>query len=324
MKNKWTQEEINFLIENYPLYGKEYCEKKLNREGSSIFKKASRLKLKVNSDVRLANNIKAQVKYQNDRTNDEFNINIEQFINIQKPEVAYILGFLWADGYIVRNEVRLEIVKDDLDTIKPILESIGYWTYSYRDRNGCRTSGRATTSNKKLKEFLVDHDYDKKSYVSADKILSKMPNDLKHYFFRGLVDGDGCITTKGLVISSTYNQDWAYVDDLSYQLGISAYTYRRRKASESGSTIEINGKQALIACDYIYNGFSNDNIGLIRKHDKYLTLKGKIENSREFILIQKKKIALELYNKGIPVTTIIAETGIASTTLRRFINTIQK
>jgi len=41
-------------------------------------------------------------------------------------------------------------------------------------------------------ELLVDNDYKLKSYNSADKILSKIPNSLHHYFFRGLIDGDGC------------------------------------------------------------------------------------------------------------------------------------
>ena len=93
MKNKWTQDEIKFLIENYPSYGKEYCAKKLNRESSSIFKKASRLKLKVNSDVRLANNIKAQVKFQNERPNNDFNINIDDMqekIRLLEDQVSNI------------------------------------------------------------------------------------------------------------------------------------------------------------------------------------------------------------------------------------------
>lgn len=325
MKNKWTQEEINFLIKNYPLYGKEYCEKKLNREGSSIFKKASRLKLKVNSDVRLANNIKAQVKYQNDRTNDEFNINIEQFINIQKPEVGYILGFLWADGYIVRNEIRLEIVKDDLDAIKPILESIGKWTYSYRNRNGCKTSGRATTSNKKLKEFLVEHDYDKKSYVSADKILSKIPNDLKHYFFRGLVDGDGCIyvnkktNEKRISISSSVNQNWFYVENICDEIGVNFNVYQKI-GKHSSSVIEINGIYAKTFCDYIYQ---DKQFGLHRKYNKYLILTELYNNSKRTIDAINKSKALSLHNSGIPITKIIKATGIPSTTLRRFLSTVK-
>jgi hypothetical protein len=275
MKNKWTQDEINFLIENYPSYGKEYCEKKLNREGSSIFKKASRLKLKVISDVRLANNIKAQVKFQNERPNNDFNINIEQFLNIQKPEVAYILGFLWADGYIIRNEIRLEIVKDDLDHIKPILESIGTWTYSYRDRNRngvkTKTSGRAVTSNRKLKEFLACHDYDKKSYVSADKILSKIPNELKHYFFRGFVDGDGNIypPKKRITLAGSLKQDWGFISKICDELKIKHNIYRNSNKS-TNSVVEINGINGVIFGNYIFKG---NEFGLKRKSDKFNKIK---------------------------------------------------
>jgi hypothetical protein len=275
MKNKWTQDEINFLNENYPSYGKEYCEKKLNREGSSIFKKASRLKLKVISDVRLANNIKAQVKFQNERPNNDFNINIEQFLNIQKPEVAYILGFLWADGYIIRNEIRLEIVKDDLDHIKPILESIGTWTYSYRDRNRngvkTKTSGRAVTSNRKLKEFLACHDYDKKSYVSADKILSKIPNELKHYFFRGFVDGDGNIypPKKRITLAGSLKQDWGFISKICDELKIKHNIYRNSNKS-TNSVVEINGINGVIFGNYIFKG---NEFGLKRKSDKFNKIK---------------------------------------------------
>jgi hypothetical protein len=275
MKNKWTQDEINFLIENYPSYGKEYCAKKLNREGSSIFKKASRLKLKVISDVRLANNIKAQVKFQNERPNNDFNINIEQFLNIQKPEVAYILGFLWADGYIIRNEIRLEIVKDDLDHIKPILESIGTWTYSYRDRNRngvkTKTSGRAVTSNRKLKEFLACHDYDKKSYISADKILSKIPNELKHYFFRGFVDGDGNIypPKKRITLAGSLKQDWGFISKICDELKIKHNIYRNSNKS-TNSVVEINGINGVIFGNYIFKG---NEFGLKRKSDKFNKIK---------------------------------------------------
>ena len=267
MKNKWTQDEIKFLIENYPSYGKEYCAKKLNRESSSIFKKASRLKLKVNSDVRLANNIKAQVKFQNERPNNDFNINIEQFLNIQKPEVAYILGFLWADGYIIRNEIRLEIVKDDLDHIKPILESIGTWTYSYRDRsrNGVKTktSGRAVTSNRKLKEFLACHDYDKK--------LSKIPNELKHYFFRGFVDGDGNIypPKKRITLSGSLKQDWDFISKICDELKIKHNIYRNINKS-TNSVVEINGINGVIFGNYIFKG---NEFGLKRKSDKFNKIK---------------------------------------------------
>ena len=322
MRNKtWSPEEILFITENYPTKGKLYCSEHLNREGSSIFKKASYLKLKINSDVKLANNKTAQLKVQDERPNNDFNVNIEQFITIEKPEIAYMLGYLWADGYIVRNEIRLEIVKDDLDHIKPILESIGTWTYSYRNRAGNQTSGRAVVSNKRLVKFLKENDYDNKSFMSADKILSIIPNELKHYFFRGLVDGDGCIYIndkfkKRLTISGSFKQNWRYVSNVCNDLNIKYNIYRRRNEHAS-SNIELNGFHAKTFCDYIYQ----DKIfGLDRKYNKYLSLLDLYNNSKTILNNNKKLEALSLYNSGIPITKIIKATGIPSTTLRRFLH----
>jgi len=321
MKNKpWTLEEINFLKENYPLYGKLFCAEKLNRKGSSIFKKASRLSLKVNYDIKLINNQAAQIKYQSERPNDVFNVNIEQFLDIEKPEVAYLLGFLWADGYIVRTEVRLEIIKTDMDNIKHILDSIGTWTYSDRQRKNWKVISRATTSNKRLVEFLKEHDYDKKSYVSADKILSKIPNDLKHYFFRGLVDGDGCIDTNRIraSVSSSFKQDWSYFIELCNELGVNTNTYRY-KDKHSSSIIELNGVYAIKFCDYIYTG---DVFGLDRKRKNYLKNKEYYECGKTYLLDIKKEEALRLYNSGMPITKIIKAIDIPSTTLRRYLHSV--
>lgn len=89
MINKWTQKEISFLTINYPLYGKEYCTTKLNREGSSIFKKANRLNIKVNSAVKILNNKSAQEKYQTkhfglDRKYNKYLILIELYNNSKR------------------------------------------------------------------------------------------------------------------------------------------------------------------------------------------------------------------------------------------------
>lgn len=49
MKNKkWIEEDVNFLIENYPKFGNEYCSKSLNRSKRGIEERRKILKLKVN------------------------------------------------------------------------------------------------------------------------------------------------------------------------------------------------------------------------------------------------------------------------------------
>lgn len=44
--DSWNAKETAFLIENYPLYGINYCTEHLNRSKSAILHKASRMKLR--------------------------------------------------------------------------------------------------------------------------------------------------------------------------------------------------------------------------------------------------------------------------------------
>ncbi len=45
---KYSDEEVQFLIENYPVYGATYCADKLNRSFSAVCKKAESLGLSIN------------------------------------------------------------------------------------------------------------------------------------------------------------------------------------------------------------------------------------------------------------------------------------
>jgi hypothetical protein len=320
MKNKlWTVEEIEFLKEFYPIKGCSYCAEKLGRTKGAVATRCRLNNIYANLDTRITNHKISYNKFQENRSNDTFNVNVEQFLDIKKPDITYFLGFLWADGYIVRNEIRLEIVKDDMDNIKNILDVIGKWNYQVRNRKDRQTITRASTNNKRLYNFLCEHDYNKKSIVSADKILSKIPDNLKHYFFRGFVDGDGCISPEKLNItmSGSYNQSWDFIINLAKQLNIKCYDYRRNTERGNYSIIDFNGVNSKLLGDYLYDNVEVDNIGLTRKRNKYFELKNNYLNSRDYQLNIKKEKALKMYKDGIPTSTIMKEVGIAKTTLNR-------
>lgn len=319
MNKIWTQENIDFLKNFYPEKGAIYCAEKLNRGIPAIYSRCSMLKIRPTLEYLKESRRNRVLKYNDNRPNSDFKVNLDQFLNIEKPEVAYILGYLWADGYIVRNEIRLEILKTDMDTIKSVLLELGDWNFQERVRDNNKPITRAATNNRKLVDFLIDNDYKLKSGTSADKILSKIPNCLKHYFFRGLIDGDGCINKNRLSISSTYTQDWSYVEKITNELSIKSYTYRKINNKNKYSVIEINGINGLVFCEYIYKNINNDNIGLNRKFLKYLELKNHIENGRNYLVGEKKILALEMYNGGIPITQIMKDINIASTTVRRYL-----
>lgn len=76
---KYTQEEIDFLKENYPKYGARYCQKFLkNRNLDAI--QATALRYGLNTEFKVIHpNLQ--------------NISTSQFLNIVDKEVAYFLGY---------------------------------------------------------------------------------------------------------------------------------------------------------------------------------------------------------------------------------------
>lgn len=54
-----------------------------------------------------------------------------QFITAITPESSYLLGLLWADGYLNRTKtgfcIRLKLVEDDGLEIAPVFAKTGHW-----------------------------------------------------------------------------------------------------------------------------------------------------------------------------------------------------
>jgi len=225
---------------------------------------------------------------------EDYNVNPRQFINPITIESAYILGLLWADGSIFRKgkhaNISLVTTYPDFLYINPLMLKTGKWRLYFRKSKLHPTWKERcdiVTSNRPLADFLIENDYKTKSQESADKILSIIPQKLKHYWFRGLLDGDGHIHTdnKGshsVSFSSTFDQNWNYLEDICKSLNIK-YVIKRRisKKSHKQSNFSIYGMYKTIKfCEYIYNGYPEDDIGLKRKYDKFLQLKMTEEKNR--------------------------------------------
>jgi len=281
-KNTWTTKEIEFLKINYPKYGVDYCILELGYTKSKIQNKTYEL------NIKLLPSIKSVIL---SKPNDKCNINPELFYNINTKEISYLLGLIWADGFLNpskngnNSNLGFTMVKEDIDEIKPILEKVGKWNYYERKQpvKSWKPSINVITNNKRIMNFLIEHNYDKKSYISADKILSKIPDGLRHYFFRGLIDGDGCFyyrkPSKGSIIrqfalTSSYDQDWTYFERLCIELGIKYNIKRTKNIKSSSSVIRITNKDGIIKLgDYIYDNIEYDNVGLKRKKEKFNLIK---------------------------------------------------
>jgi len=121
-------------------------------------------------------------------------------------------------------------------------------------------------------KFLIENDYDKKSFISPFKILSKIPDNLHQHFYRGYSDGDGCFYINNhnyqYIISGDFKQEWSLIETLFKKLNIK-YTikYITNKKGNS-SLIRITNKNDVdVFGNYIYSEY--DNIGLKRKYIKF-------------------------------------------------------
>lgn len=269
MSNKYTESEEQVLKDNYEIYGPKYCAKLLNRNEDAIFAKAKRMKLKKNGCRKHPSMQK---------------INPEQFWNIQTKEVAYFLGYFWADGYINYRKnktsnnyaVALEIKSEDANNILYILKNLGSWSLSTRKRkDNWKETTTISTNSKDVYLFLKNNDYDTKSIKEPTFILKKIPKNLHLYWWRGYFDGDGSISFgvyperwKSIGFSSTINYEWSELKNLLTELAITKYSiqkYTHKTKNHCSSKFSIQNKTDIIK---LINFLLKSEIGLDRKTEK--------------------------------------------------------
>jgi len=263
-----TPEQIEFIKTHYPSRGEAFCATELKR--SRYVVKVTVAKLKIPKRIRAI----AQEKM----------VDISRFLDIKEPEVAYFLGFMWADGHVHKNTngIHLDIQKRDYLSLKSLFEQIGqFHHYTKTDCNRGGDQGGIRLDHHPLRTFLAEHDYLIKSVASPDKIVSKIPDHLKHYFWRGLCDGDGCIGVdlRGrylVYIAGSYEQDWNAAQSLMDGMMIKYVVFQASRINRtsgklnSSSGIKITNKIGFLTfCDYIYQGYETDGIGLKRKWEKF-------------------------------------------------------
>lgn len=283
----FSEKDIIFIKKYYPLYGSKYCSKILNKSSKSISKKASKLKIKLlpeaKSRIQKENRSKRKSKLFS-----KYKVNPNIFIKNLTKESAYILGLLWADGYVLSKKyihsIKLECIKKDILIFYNIFQQTGNWGLLFRNRNNRQPQGLIHTSNKPLVTYLINNNYGPHNIKSADSILNNIPAHLHKYWYRGLIDGDGCwyVNKKRhayqFSLAGSYKQDWTYfkslLNKLKIKYSISRRVQLRKDASDTKSSIiRITNKPDLIKFGtFIYDGYIIDHIGLQRKYDKYILI----------------------------------------------------
>ena len=207
-----------------------------------------------------------------------FNENI--FDNIDSPEKAYWLGFLYADGHVdsVKNSLSITLCEKDLSHLEKFRNFIQAKRFCSITKHTTKLDGKIYTNyrigcgSKHLKETLINLGcVPNKSLILTFPKLEIFANyDLVYDFIRGYVDGDGCLyfTPKGrLTLEIIGTPEFllgikqVFPNKFSELLIDKRWTERTKRIISCGNNSEF-------VLDTLYK---NATVYLDRKYKKYIT-----------------------------------------------------
>lgn len=209
-----------------------------------------------------------------------FNTYYHHFDVIDSEVVAYIYGYLWADGYIQRNNtLGIGVNSDDVYILNLIKQYIGgsINNYSRYDKRTDKTYNNSTICLHSRR--IVDN---VRKLGFRDNI-DFIPKQYYRHFLRGYFDGDGCIYVNEknylfqITLAGSYEENWNHITGLGI---IPKYNIKRRIQKKSKSSvliIEGTTKSKIDFMNYLYN---DSTCYLERKFNKIKEYEKIISNRR--------------------------------------------
>lgn len=262
----WSQDQIDYIIQEYDIHHSiPTIAKQFNVSAAAIRAVLRKANIKILSISELQ-----QLSFPR---NSSF------FSKIDTPQKAYWLGFLYADGYISKdNAIRINLKKDDEGHLKKFIEAIEY------------TNGKIKYSKKKVEEKIYEQAYcqikdkkmaldladkgcvNNKSFVLTFPPEDKLPKELYAHFIRGYFDGDGCLTWSVSGKNRSRNYKINFVGTEVFLNKVKEVLKKENLALEHHNNycvLNISGnRQVFSILNFLYKD-SYDDICLTRKRQKY-------------------------------------------------------
>ena len=197
--------------------------------------------------------------------------NEDYFEKIDSPNKAYLLGFITADGSITgkyNQSCSIEINEKDIELIyfaqKEIAPNAVITSCKSNKKNNVKISFNSVKLCNDLSKYGI---VPNKSKIIKEVPLKLIPKEFLCFYFRGLIDGDGCIHKDGRV--SIYSGSLDYIQSVQ-EILIKEIDLKKLKIYE-GTTYFIswgskNDRQKLY--NYIYKDKLNETFFYKRKFER--------------------------------------------------------
>lgn len=230
MNSRWTEEEINYLKENYYKKSLNEMSEYLNRNTSAIKTKACKLNItknqmwteeeieylknnyKTKTYQELSNNLPGRTKAAIDLKINKLGYKKSKYIyehdffkNIDTEEKAYWLGFFYADGCVSidkktnSGECCIKLSKCDYEHLKKFNKSIhGNIPVEYGTSICNLNNKEFSFCSIRCYSIEMANDLISHGCVQNKSFTINIPNinePLMNHFIRGFFDGDGCVCT---------------------------------------------------------------------------------------------------------------------------------
>lgn len=207
-----------------------------------------------------------------------YSVKEDIFQNIDTEEKAWMLGFIYADGYIDSSKTKLKFTlaekdKDVLEKIKSILRS----NSPIKRKEGRQIKGTdyfgSSTVTLMISSVQICQDLEKHGAFYKKSLKLQFPlflkDELIRHFIRGYFDGDGSITFGRHdfpKISIASNKEFLEgIHDILLKENITSNIYASNRSKVN--SLEINAKSSVEKfLNYIYK---DSNIFMERKYQRY-------------------------------------------------------
>lgn len=127
------------------------------------------------------------------------------FSSINNPHKAYLLGFITADGTIVNEVLSIEVHKDDIAVLEFAKTQINPSATLTPTRDCFKVTFGAKALARDLSKYGIIQN---KSKLIKQVPIDLIPRSLLPFYFRGLIDGDGCIHKDGRIAIYSGSRDF--------------------------------------------------------------------------------------------------------------------